>query len=68
MNILKRLDNNTIQLCCGGNQCPTVESINDEDVVITDDNGNKIVVKKGQAKMITDAVAELDKKDELLLG
>jgi preprotein translocase subunit YajC len=69
MNFLKRLNDNTIQLCCGGNNCPTVTKIDDATVEIQDDDGNKIRVKPGQAKLISDAVTEIDaKKNELLFG
>lgn len=63
------MNSNTIKLCCGGNGCPTITRIDDEKVEITDDSGNKVVMKSGEAKLIADAVKKLDgKSDELLLG
>lgn len=66
---LKKMDNGSIQLCCGGNNCPTVMKIDETTVEITDDFGNKIQVKPGQAKLISDAVKALNnEQSELLLG
>lgn len=68
MNYLKTLENGSIKLCCGGNNCPIVTKVSEDVVEIKDDEGNIIRVKPGQAKLISDAVKELDKKDDLLLG
>lgn len=60
---------NTIKLCCGGNGCPTITRIDEDRVEIVDDSGNKVIMKKGEANLIADAVKKLDgKSDELLLG
>ena len=54
--------NNTIILCGGKKCCPEL-SINDEGKVeIKDDYGNTVKMEKTQAKLITDAVKELEKK------
>lgn len=69
MNYLKKLNDGSIQLCCGGNNCPIVTKIDDATVEIKDDDGNAIRVKPGQAKLISDAVKEMEgAKDDLLLG
>jgi hypothetical protein len=66
---LKQLDNGGLQLCCGGNNCPVVNKVDDAKVEIIDDDGNKVTMKLDQAKLIADAVKVFEgKKDELLLG
>lgn len=70
-SFLKQNSDGSVQLCCGSVNCPTVEKITDDKLVITDDDGNKIVVSAGQAKLISDAATMLQqesKKNDLLLG
>lgn len=59
--------NDTVRLCCGKKGCPTIKDIGDGMVEITDDDGNKIVVKKEEAELISDGVKTIDGQT-LLLG
>lgn len=65
--MIKRISDNSVKLCCNGNGCPVVTDIGEGLVEITDDNGNKIVVKKEEASLISDGVKTLD-KENLILG
>ena len=62
-----RESDKTVRLCCGKKNCPIVTDIGDGMVEITDDDGNKIVVKKEEAELISDGVKTLDGK-KLILG
>jgi hypothetical protein len=66
---IKQSGADSFKLCCGGNNCPEVTRIDNETVEIKDDDGNKVTIKNGQAKLIADAVKSLEgNKNELLLG
>jgi hypothetical protein len=66
---IKQLNNGGLQLCCGGNNCPVVNKIDETKVEIIDDDGNKVTMKLDQAKLIADAVKVFEgKSNELLLG
>jgi hypothetical protein len=65
--MIKRIDNNSVKLCCNNNGCPTVTDLGDGNVEITDDNGNKIVVKKEEASLISDGVKALN-GEKLICG
>lgn len=56
-----------VRLCCNKRGCPTVEDLGDGTVRITDDYGNKIVVKKEEALLLSDGVKTLN-GEKLLLG
>jgi hypothetical protein len=62
-----RESNNTVRLCCGKKGCPTVTDLGNGLVEITDDNGNKIVVKQEEAALISDGVKTLT-GEKLILG
>ncbi len=62
-----RISERSVKLCCNKKGCPTVTDIGDGKVEITDDNGNKIVVKKEEALLLSDGVKTLN-GDRLLLG
>lgn len=62
-----RENNNTVRLCCGKKGCPTVTDLGNGLVEITDDNGNKIVVKAEEAALISDGVKTLN-GEKLILG
>jgi hypothetical protein len=47
-----------IRLCCGGKGCPTIEK-SGKNVIITDDNGNVVVMKIKEAELIRSALKEL---------
>lgn len=48
-----------IKLCCGGRGCPTIQKKNSKEVIITDDYGNRIIIKIDEAKLISNALKEL---------
>lgn len=59
-----RPEGNKVFMCCGKANCPSVE-INDEGLVeIKDDYGNSVKMKKEEAALLKDAVAELKSKNE----
>jgi hypothetical protein len=61
------MNETTVKLCCNGRGCPTVSDIGNGMVEITDDNGNKIQVKKEEAVLLSDGVRTLN-GEKLLLG
>ena len=65
--MIKIIDQNTVKLCCSGNGCPQVQDLGNGTVQITDDDGNKIIVKKEEAALISDGVRTIDEK-KLILG
>jgi len=66
--MLKRLSENEIQLCGKGNCCPIITKLDDDNYEVLDDYGNKIIVKKSELEMVSDAVKNLDKpRDEQLI-
>jgi hypothetical protein len=65
--MIKVLSNNSVKLCCKGRGCPVVKELADGMVEITDDDGNKIVVKKEEALLISDGVKTIDNQ-KLILG
>lgn len=65
--MIKILKNNSVQLCCKGKLCPIVTELADGMVEITDDHGNKIIVKKEEALLISDGVKTIDSQ-KLILG
>ena len=67
--MIKRMGEDMVKLCCNGTGCPTVKDLGDGNVEITDDDGNKVIMKKEEAALITDGIKLLgDDKDQLLLG
>lgn len=61
MSILKVIDH-TVTLCCGRDKSCPVVSFNEEDQVkIVDDYGNHVIMEKDQAKLIDEALKELEK-------
>ena len=65
--MIKRVNDNTVRLCCNGDKCPTVMDLGNGEVEITDDFGNKIRVKKEEAALISDGVKTLN-EEKLILG
>jgi len=51
--------NTKIKLCCGGRGCPTIEKKDEDNIVITDDYGNKVTMKLEEAKLINNALIKL---------
>lgn len=62
-----RVNSNTVKLCCNGNGCPTVTDLGNGTVRVVDDDGNAIIVKKEEARLISDGVKTLD-GESLILG
>lgn len=65
--MIKRLSDNSVKLCCSGNGCPVVTDLGNGLIEIVDDNGNKIVIKKEEAALVSDGVKTLT-EDKLILG
>jgi len=63
--MIKRIDNKSVRLCCKGKGCPVVTELDNGMVEVTDDNGNKIIIKKEEALLISDGVNAIS--DEQLL-
>lgn len=66
-DMIIRENENTVRLCCNKKKCPTVTVLGDGMVEITDDFGNKIIVKQEEAALISDGVRNL-KGEKLILG
>jgi hypothetical protein len=65
--MIKRISDNSVQLCCNGKNCPIVTDIGNGMVEITDDDGNKVIMKKAEAELLSDGVKSLT-ETTLLLG
>lgn len=65
--MIKRINDNSVKLCCNGSGCPQVTDIGDGMVEIIDDDGNKIVVKREEAELISDGVKSINDQ-KLILG
>ena len=59
-NQLKQLPQGEILLCCGKGGCPRLKKLSEDKVQITDDDGNTVVMEATQAKLITQALSQLD--------
>tara|TARA_R100000963_G_C4541518_1_gene38437 strand:- start:213 stop:413 length:201 start_codon:yes stop_codon:yes gene_type:complete len=66
--MITRLSENSVKICCGRSGCPVVEKIDDDHYQITDDEGNKVVVKKEELKLMGDAVNTIDGDEQLICG
>lgn len=66
MSIVK-INDSSVRLCCGKNNCPVVTELPDGMIEITDDYGNKIKVKKEEASLISDGV-QVIQDQKLILG
>ena len=62
-----KLKDNSVKLCCNGKGCPVVTELADGMIEIVDDNGNRIVVRKEEAALISDGVKTIDEQ-KLILG
>ena len=66
--MIKRLTENSVKVCCGRTGCPVIEKIDEDHYKVTDDEGNTIVVKKEELKLMGDAVTTIDSDEKLLCG
>jgi hypothetical protein len=63
-NYYLREDNGKIFMCCGKAGCPSVESIDNDSVRISDDFGNSVKMKVEEAELIKAAVEKLSQSNE----
>ena len=66
--MIKRLTENSVKVCCGRQGCPVIEKIDEDHYKVTDDDGNTIVVKKEELKLMGDAVTQIDSDEKLICG
>ena len=66
--MIKRLTESSVRVCCGKQGCPVVEKIDEDHYKVTDDDGNAIIVKKEELKLMGDAVTTIDCDDQLICG
>ena len=66
--MIKRLTENSVKVCCGRQGCPVIEKVDEDHYKVTDDDGDTIVVKKEELKLMGDAVNTLDGDQQLLNG
>jgi len=62
--MLKRLSETSVQLCGKGKCCPIITKLENGSYEVLDDYGNKIIVKKEELEMVSDAVKSLDAPSE----
>ena len=65
--MITRVSDNSVRICCGKQGCPVVEKVDDDHYKVTDDDGNTILVKKEELKLMGDAVNTIDGNEELSL-
>lgn len=54
--------NGGVVLCCGKAKCPVVNLESDTKLSITDDDGNTVKMDIDQAKLLNQAIEQLEKK------
>ena len=57
-----RSQNGGILLCCGKDKCPLVKLDGETQLTITDDNGNTVKLDVDQAKLLTQAIDQLEQE------
>lgn len=62
-----RVSEHSVRLCCNKKNCPVVTDLGNGTVEILDDDGNKIIIKKEEALLLSDGVKTLN-GEKLLLG
>lgn len=68
---MKRLSENKIVLCGKGScKCPTITKLPDGTYEVIDDYGNKIIAKREELEMVSDAVKALNTttEEQLIYG
>jgi len=66
--MITRLTEKSVKVCCGRQGCPVIEKVDEDHYKVTDDEGNTIIVKKEELKLMGDAVNVIDGEEELLCG
>ena len=66
--MIRRLSDNVVKVWCGKNGWYEVEKMEDGSYKVTDDDGNVIIIKKDELKLMGDAVNTLDGDDQLICG
>lgn len=66
--MIKKETENKVRVCCGRKGCPTVEKLEDGRFEVTDDDGNKIIVKQEELSLMGDAVNTINEDRQLLNG
>ena len=66
--MIQKLSSDSVRLCCNGQGCPVVKKINEDQYEVTDDFGNKILVRKAELALMTDAITAIDTKQQLICG
>ena len=66
--MIKKLTENSVKVCCGRHGCPVIEKIDEDHYKVTDDEGNTIVVKKEELKLMGDAVTTINSDEKLICG
>ena len=59
-----RMNGNAVVLCGGKACCPELVITDAGKVEIKDDDGNKVLMEKDQAKLITKAIDQIEKKNK----
>jgi len=65
--MVKRINSNSVKLCCNGKGCPVMKDLGNGTVEITDDDGRIVVMKKEEAQLLSDGVKTLN-REQLILG
>jgi hypothetical protein len=65
--MIYKVNDNSVRLCCKKVGCPVVTELADGMIEIVDDDGNRVVVKKEEALLISDGVKTIDAQ-KLILG
>ena len=63
-NYYLRPEGNKIFMCCGKAKCPSVSFDEEGFIQIEDDYGNSVKMKKEEAALLKDAVAQLSEDNE----
>jgi len=66
--MIKKEGPNKVRVCCGRKGCPTVEKLDENSYKVTDDDGNSIIVKKEELKLMGDAVQAISEDQQLING
>ena len=65
--MIKRINDNSVRVCCGGKGCPVVEKQADGRYKVTDDDGNVIIIKAEELELMGDAVKTIGGSDDTLI-